>query len=101
MKADFRTRRVIDLQGDQRLARDIGNGRLEVLRDGLRFAIMGGDGAGHRGGKGGAGGGDDGSDLHGLSPSAYRLVFVLDCFFPALVDAVRDGLIRLLSASVT
>jgi len=35
-----RAGRVIDFHGDQRLARDIGNGRLEVLRDGLRFAIM-------------------------------------------------------------
>src|SRR5258707_14940675 len=79
-----RAGRVIDFYGDQRLAGDIGNGRFEVLRDGLRFAIMGVDGSGHREGEGGAGGGDDGSDLHGLSPSAYRLVFVLDCFLPAL-----------------
>src|SRR4029453_12635100 len=79
-----RAGRVIDFHGEQRLARDIGNGRLEVLRDGLRFAIMGVDGAGHREGEGGAGGGDDGSDLHGLSPSAYRLVFVLHYFLPAL-----------------
>src|SRR5205814_3349567 len=69
-----RAGRVIDFHGEQRLARDVGNGRLEVLRDGLRFAIMGVDGVGHREGEGGAGGGDDGSDLHGLSPSAYRLV---------------------------
>src|SRR5882757_367643 len=66
-----RAGRVIDFDGDQRLARDIGNGRLEFLRDGLRFAIMGADGAGHREGKGGAGGGDNGADLHGLSPSAF------------------------------
>jgi hypothetical protein len=65
-----RAGRVSDFHGDQRLARDIGNGRLEVFRDGLRFAIMGVDEAGHREGKGGAGGGDDGSDLQGLSPSA-------------------------------
>src|SRR6266550_140734 len=77
-----RAGRVIDFHGDQRLARDIGNGRLEVLRDGLRFAIMGVNGAGHREGEGGAGGSDDGSDLHGLSPSVYRLVFVLHCFLP-------------------
>src|SRR3546814_6012857 len=67
-----RARRVIDLQGNQRLARDIGNGRLEVLRDGFRFVIVGVAEAGHRQGEGGAGDGDDGSDLHGLSPSAIR-----------------------------
>src|SRR3546814_9088201 len=67
-----RARRVIDLQGNQRLARDIGNGRLEVLRDGFRFVIVGVAEAGHRQGEGGAGVGDDGSDLHGLSPSAIR-----------------------------
>ena len=41
-----RAGRVIDFHGDQRLARDIGNVRLEFLRDSLRFAIMGVDGAG-------------------------------------------------------
>src|SRR6476620_1842812 len=65
--------RVIDFHGDQRLARDIGNGRLEVPRYGLRFAIMGVDEAGHREGEGGAGGGDDGSDLHRrLQPAVRR-----------------------------
>src|SRR5262245_10095444 len=75
-----RARRVIDFYGNQRLAGDIWSGRLEVLCDGLRFAIMGVDRAGHREGENGAGGGDDGSDLHGLSASAYKLVFVLRCF---------------------
>ena len=64
MKADFAW------VWDGEAAPGIGNGRLEVLRDGLRYAIMGVDGAGHREGEGGAGGGDNGSDLHGLSPSA-------------------------------
>src|SRR5262245_46729303 len=91
MKADFawvwggrRARRVIDLQGNQRLARNIGNGRLEVLRDGVRFAIMGVDGAGDREGEGSAGGGDDGSDLHGLSPSALRFGLRSSLFPPGL-----------------
>src|SRR6201987_2345727 len=82
-----RAGRVIDFHDDQRLARDIGNGRLEVLRDGLRFAIMGVDGAGHREGEGGAGGGGDGWDLHGLSPSVYRLGFVLHCSSPSCSPA--------------
>src|SRR6478672_12573453 len=77
-----RAGRVIDFHSDQRLARDIGNSRLEVLRDGLRFAIMGVDGAGHREREGGAGGGDDGSDLHGPSPSIGGLRSY--CFLPAL-----------------
>src|SRR3989440_1904609 len=74
-----RAGRVIDFHGDQRLASDIGNGRLEVLRDGLRFAIMGVDGTGHREGEGGAGGGDDGSDLHGLSllPIGWSSFFIV------------------------
>src|SRR6516165_11304489 len=96
MKADFAwvwgteapAGRVIHFHGDQRLARDIGNGRFEVLRDGLRFAIM--DGVGHREGEGGAGGGDDGSNLHGLSPPAYRLVFVLHYFLLALPACCTD-----------
>jgi hypothetical protein len=91
MKADFAwvwgteaRRAVIGFRAISDLPGILGNGRLEVLRDGFRFAIMGRDGAGHRDGEGRAGGGDDGSDLHGLSPSAYRLVFVLHCFLPAL-----------------
>jgi hypothetical protein len=39
-----RAGREIDFDSDQRLARNVGNGRLEVLRDGYRFAIMGGYG---------------------------------------------------------
>src|SRR5690242_14815620 len=69
--------RVIDFHGDQRLARDVGDDRLELLRDGFRLASMGAARAGHRKGEGCAGGGNDGSELHGLSPSAYTLVFVL------------------------
>ena len=46
-----RARRVIDFQGDQRLAGDIGNRRLEGLGDGFRLTVMGCDGAGHRDGK--------------------------------------------------
>jgi choline dehydrogenase-like flavoprotein len=46
-----------------------------------------------------AGDSDDGSDLHRLSLSAYRLFFVLHCFFPAAVEPAGDGVIRLLSAS--
>jgi hypothetical protein len=55
----------------------MGNDRLEVLRDVLRFAIIGADGAGHREGESDAFDGDDRSDLHELSPSEYRSLFLL------------------------
>ena len=38
-----RARRVIDFQGDQRLAGDIGNRRPEVLGDSFRLAVTGRD----------------------------------------------------------
>src|SRR3954463_2361795 len=68
-----RARGVIDLHGHQRLAWNIGNDRLEILRDGWPFAILGVDGAGHRRGEGGEGGGDDGSDVHEVLPPAIGL----------------------------
>jgi hypothetical protein len=45
---------------------------------------MGVDVAGHREGEGGTDGGDNGSDLHGLSPSALRSLFVLHCFLTGI-----------------
>jgi hypothetical protein len=74
-----RPRRVIDFHGDQRLASNIGNGRLEVLLGGFRFAIMSIDRAGYREGEGGAGGGDDGSSW--AFSFCLRLVFLLHCFY--------------------
>src|SRR3546814_12922855 len=72
-----RAGRVIDFHGDQRLAGDIGNGRLEVFRDGLSSAITGQDRAGNRDGEDSARGGNNGSELHAFSPAAHEPVFSL------------------------